>query len=375
MEASHRGHRHPAGEDRPDPGSPAFEGTALGAVADQQQGHRRAPVAQQRRRVDERVDALVAVERRGEPDHERVLRDAQFVPERRPVREGFQERRVHRVRHDGDLRGVDAAFRDLVAHGRAERDDRVGLAHPAGLQLPGQPVEVGLGGVRRVARQPRVLQEAPDLVHHRQPVPAAQLKGHRRVQVVADRVQDLWPQPLDERTGQVGGLADRRDLVARRQPRQQPVVDDPVDLDGAPCVGRPLAERVPEPGHHMRVEPELPLGERDPVRPDRVPRIGPRQGVRHELQDPSRNRCRYGSYRVIGSCGQQGPQIAGLPLRIAGTGGRAGGVPAPYPRRSGAQQQPQRQAARPHRVLAQLAAGKRGEEDDRSRSGKHDERA
>ena len=112
----------------------------LGAAADQQQLELRQTRQQQRRGLDQQVEALVGVERAGEADHRRAV-EAKSLAQRRVglgARPEFVG--VDRIGNDRDPVGGDAAGGDLVAQSLADRRDVVGAAQRKTLQRPRRAV-------------------------------------------------------------------------------------------------------------------------------------------------------------------------------------------------------------------------------------------
>jgi hypothetical protein len=278
-----------------------LQGRALRPVADDQRPHRQAALPEQFGRLEQRADALVRDQAGDHAYHMLVRPDGQRFPQFRGVGQRCEELIGDGVRHDEDLLGGDAAGHDLLFHGLAERDHKVGRQHGLGLEVAVAPVQFAMGefGGVRVAGQPRVFPEPAHLVDDRRPVPLPQGQRDRGVLVVARRVEDRGAEPC----GQPRGLPEPSVLRFVRPggyvPREQAVVGNAVQRDQAPAVDHALGYGVTGSGYHVRVEAVGPLGHGDLVRSYGVPGAGGGQRVVDQVQDAAGGRAELGGVLMI----------------------------------------------------------------------------
>jgi hypothetical protein len=304
----------------------ALQGGAFRPVADDQRPHRQAALPEQPGRLEERADPLVRDQAGYHADDLIIRAEAQCGPQFCGVGERLEELPGDGVRHDEDLLGGDAAGHDLLFHGLAERHHQVGGQHAPGLEVAVPPVQFAMGefGGVRVAGQPRVFPEPAHLVDDGQAVPLPQGQRDPGVGVVTRRVQhggaDLPGELVGQLESSVGGPGVGVG-AAGHPPRQQAVVRDAVQHDQAPAVDQALGHRVAAPRHHVRVEPVGALGQRDLVRPDRVPGARGGERVVDQVQ------------HAPGPGGHGGPRGPGGPGGYGGAGSPpvSGGIPGGRP--------------------------------------------
>ena len=168
----------------------------LRAATQQQDPQRRMLGRDRRHGIEQQVEALVAIERTGEAEHDGT---AQAQPlAQRLVGRGAEAKAldVDRIGDDGHLVGGNAARGDVAAQPLADGRDVIGEGHGARLE-PARQAVAHAALARGAVIDGRILPRRTHLVDHRQAILPAHPDRRQRVQHRRMGMQDVRPHLLD----------------------------------------------------------------------------------------------------------------------------------------------------------------------------------